>query len=187
MQTPFKIGVISALFWISIRLTFHFLGLFLSEPIPKVAVLLNILGLLTAISLGLFLHKKKETEESNALLDMKHAMSAGLPYVLLVGGFIYLYYGKINPECYQHQIAENDVAIERMVNNPKKLEQFKSQQVDAEVMTKDQIEKKLKENSRKGASAGFTATLSILAMLILSALYSMLTAIILRRFIFTKK
>jgi hypothetical protein len=111
-------------------------------------------------------------------------MSAGVPYVLMVSIFIYFFYAKINPEYYQHQIAENEIAIEKMVNDPIALEKFKSQQADAEVMTKQQIEKKLKQSNKQGASAGFTATLSTLALLILATLYSLLVTIIYRRIVF---
>jgi hypothetical protein len=187
MRITVKVGLIAATAWIIIRYSMHLAGLYLLSPAPAPAVLLNILGLLTAIVVGLYLHKKKETEESNALLDMKQAMSAGLPYVVVVGGFIYLYYGIINPECYQHQITEKDVEIERMVNDPKQLEAFKKQHEDAEVMTKEQIARKLKQNNNQWMSAGFTSTLAILAMLMLATIYSMLVTIVLRRFLFPRR
>jgi hypothetical protein len=181
-----KVGLIAAFTWIAIRYSMHLGGLYLLSPAPASAVFLNILGLLTAIVVGLYLHKKNETEESNALLDMKQAMSAGLPYVVLVGGFIYLYYSKINPECYQHQVAEKDVEIERMVNDPVQLASFKKQHEDAEVMTKEQIADKLKQNNAQWMSAGFTSTLAILALMMLATLYSMLVTIVLRRFFFPR-
>ncbi|MBP6089782.1 MAG: DUF4199 domain-containing protein [Crocinitomicaceae bacterium] len=182
MRITVKTGIISALSWIGIKMGIYYTGLFERTIIP--AVLLNILGLLACISIGLYLQKRRDTEETNTMIDLKNAMSAGVPYVLMVSIFIYFFYAKINPEYYQHQIAENEIAIEKMVNDPIALEKFKSQQADAEVMTKEQIEKKLKQSNKQGASAGFTATLSTLALLILATLYSLLVTIIYRRIVF---
>lgn len=184
MRITVKTGIISAAIWIGLKMSFFYLGLFEETIVP--AVLLNILGLLLAISIGLYLQKRKDTEETNAMYDIKNALAAGFPYVLIVSIFIYLYYAKINPEYYAHQVAENEMAIEKMVNNPVELEKFKKSQPDAEVMTKEEIELKLKESNKKGASAGFTATLSTLALLILATIYSILVTIIYRQILFKR-
>lgn len=184
MRITVKTGIISAAVWILIKMIFFYLGLFPDTIVPS--VMLNILGLLLAVSIGLFLQKRKDTEETNAMYDIKNAMSAGLPYILIVSIFIYFYYSKINPEYYAHQIAENEIAIEKMVNNPLELKKFKETQEDAEVMTKEEIEEKLKDSNKKGASPGFTATLSTLALLILSMLYSILVTVIYRQILFKR-
>jgi hypothetical protein len=184
MRITIKTGIISAAIWIGIKLSFFYLGVFQETIVP--AVLLNILGLLLSIAIGLFLQKRRDTEETNTMIDMKNGMSAGVPYVMIVSIFIYFYYSKINPEYYAHQIAENEIAIEKMVNDPIALQKFKESQEDAEVMTKEQIEGKLKDSNKKGASAGFTATLSTLALLILATLYSLLITIIYRRIMFKR-
>ena len=184
MRITIKTGIISAAIWIGIKLSFFYLGVFQETIVP--AVLLNILGLLLSIAIGLFLQKRRDTEETNTMIDMKNGMSAGVPYVMIVSIFIYFYYSKINPEYYSHQIAENEIAIEKMVNDPIALQKFKESQEDAEVMTKEQIEGKLKDSNKKGASAGFTATLSTLALLILATLYSLLITIIYRRIMFKR-
>jgi hypothetical protein len=103
---------------------------------------------------------------------------------MIVSIFIYFFYAKINPEYYAHQISENEVAIEKMVNDPVQLKKFQQEHEDAEVMTKEEIESKLKESNKKGASAGFTATLSTLALLVLATLYSLLVTIIYRQIVF---
>jgi hypothetical protein len=182
MRITVKTGIIAALCWIALKLSFFYLGLF--EDSIKAGVLTNILGVLVAISVGLFLQKMRDTEETNALLDMKNAMSAGLPYVLLVSIFIYFFYAKINPEYDRHQIAENEVAIEKMVNDPVQLQKFRNEMEDAEVMTKEEIEKKLKDSNRQGASPGFRSTLSVLALLVLATLYSILVTVIYRQVVF---
>ena len=182
MRITIKIGVISAICWIFIKMVFYYTGLFPDTIVPS--VMLNILGMLISIAVGLYLHKLRSTEESNTLLDIKNAMTAGIPYAVLVSVFIYFYYSQINPEYYLHQIAENEIAIEKMVNDPVELDKFKSEQPDAEVMTKEEIETKLKKSNRQGAAPGFTATLAMLALTVLATLYSLLVTIVYRRLIF---
>ncbi len=182
MRIAVKTGVITALCWITIKLVFHYTGLFSETIVPS--VLLNILGMLVSIAVGLYLHKLRSSEETNTLLDIKNAMTAGIPYAVIVSFFIYIYYSRINPEYYLHQIAENEIAIEKMVNDPVALAKFKNEQADAEVMTKEEIEAKLKKSNRQGAAPGFTATLAMLALTVLATLYSLLVTIIYRRLIF---
>lgn len=182
MRVTVKTGVITAFCWIIIKLVMFYTGLFPETIVPS--VMLNILGMLVSIAIGLYLHKRRITEESNTLLDIKNAMTAGIPYAVLVSVFIYFYYSQINPDYYLHQIAENEIAIEKMVNDPVALSKFKSEQPDAEVMTKEEIEAKLKKSNRQGAAPGFTATLAMLALTVLATLYSLLVTIIYRRLIF---
>jgi hypothetical protein len=182
MKTTVKVGVICALSWIAIKYIFFALDLFPGQMAPT--AMLNILGLLSAISIGLYIQKRRDTMETNALFDMKNAMSAGLPYVLIVSSFLYLFYTQINPEFVSHQIAEGEATIEKMIKDPKQMDKFRKENPDAEVMTDKQIEKRLKVNNKKGAAPGFTATLSILALLLLATLYSLLVTMIYRQIVF---
>lgn len=184
MRITVKTGIIAAAIWIVIKLSFFYLGLFEDTIVP--AVLLNILGLLLSIAIGLFFQKMRDTEETNTLIDIKNAMSAGVPYAIIVSVFIYFYYAKINPEFDQRQIANNEVEIEKLVNNPVELDKFRKSQPDAEVMTKEQIEEKLKEGNRQGASPGSRTTLATLALLILATIYSLLITIIYRKIMFKR-
>lgn len=184
MRITLKVGIIAAFAWILIKLAFFYFGWSPNSMVPT--VMLNILFLLIAISVGLFLQKLRDTEDTNALLDMKNGLSAGFPYVVIVSVFIYFYYSKINPEYYAHQVAENELAIEKMVNDPVQLKKFQRENSDAEVMTKYEIEFRLKENVRRGGTASFTATLATLSLLVLATLYSILVTIILRKIVFQK-
>jgi hypothetical protein len=112
MRITVKTGIISAAIWILIKLAFFYLDISNDSIVPL--VMLNILGLLLAIAIGLYLQKIRETEETNTMVDLKNGMSAGLPYVLMVSIFIYFYYTKINPDYYAHQIAENEITIEKI-------------------------------------------------------------------------
>jgi len=182
MRTTIKIGIFAAVTWIIFKMVLFALGV--ADQTTVIAVLTNIFMLLSSISIGLYLQKRHETEETNAMVDLKNAMSAGVPYVVITCLFLYFYYAKINPEYYARQIANKEYEIKKMIEDPKALAKFKKEFPDAEVMTKQQIERKLVENNKKGASAGFTSTLATLALLILSTFYSILVTIIFRKIVF---
>jgi hypothetical protein len=182
MRITVKIAIYAAFLWIAFKMTLFVIGV--ADQTTTIAVLANIFMLLVAISTGLYVQKRSETDETNAMVDLKNALSAGVPYVVLTCLFIYFYYSKINPEYYAHKVANKEYEIKRMVNDPKLLKEFKKDFPDAEVMSKKQIENKLVENNKKAASPGFTSTLATLALLILATLYSILLTIIFRKFIF---
>lgn len=182
MRITIKIALIFSALWISIKYLFFYTGITGHDRVP--ATLINVFLLLSAITVGLYLQKRRDTEDTNAMIDLKNAMSSGVIYSVIVSAFIYLYYTKIDPEFIAHQLAEREVEIHKMVNDEKRLAAFKKEHADAEIMTKDQIEKRLLKSNREGASAGFTSTLSTLALLILSAFYSILVTIIMRKVVF---
>ena len=66
MRITLKTGLIAALVWIVIKLLFFFNGWNTQDTLP-VVIMINILGLLLAIAIGLYLQKKRDTEGSNTL------------------------------------------------------------------------------------------------------------------------
>jgi hypothetical protein len=185
MRITVKIGIITAFAWIGIKMIFHYFSTIDTiEDIVPIA-LLNILGLLLAIAIGLFIQKMRDTEGTNALLDIKNAMTAGIPYVIIVSVFIYVYYNNINPEFYKHQIAEKNIAVQKMVNNPKQLALYKKNNPETEVMTNEQIIKRESDNENINP-AKTQAILTLLALTVLSTIYSLLVTMIFRRILFKR-
>jgi len=182
MRTTVKIGIFAAVTWIIFKMVLFALGV--ADQTTVIAVLTNIFMLLSSISIGLYLQKRHETEDTNAMVDLKNAMSTGVPYVVITCLFLYFYYTKINPEYYARQIANNEYKIHKMVEDPIALAKFKKEFPDAEVMTREQIERKLVENNRNAGSAGYTSTLATLALLILATFYSIILTIIFRKIFF---
>lgn len=82
MKITVKVGIVTAIVWMICKITPFALGYDLQTIAPF--VLLNILGVLVSISLGLFLHKRSDNGESNLLTDVKNAMSAGVHYAFLL-------------------------------------------------------------------------------------------------------
>lgn len=182
MRITIKVALLFASIWISIRLIFFFSN---SIEMSLVApTLLNIFCLLGAITVGLFLQKRRDIEETNTMIDLKNAMTSGVIYSVIVSAFLYLYYTRIDPEYIERKIAKNEIEIHNLITNKHKLAQFKKAHPDAEVMTDQQIEKRLIESNLQGASAGYTSTLATLALLVLSAFYSIMITIIMRKVVF---
>lgn len=183
MRITVKAGLIAAAVWILIKMLFFFNGWNTPEMLP-VLIMLNILGILVAIAVGLYIQKRNDTEGSNSLRDIKNAMTAGVPYAVIVSIFLYFYYDKIDPEFNQRLIAEREMAILEGMDTPEELQQIRSSNPDFEVMTKEEIYEKLSENNKTLYTAQFTMTVGLLAMLVLSTFYSILITVIYRKLIF---
>ncbi len=176
-----KVGIGFALAWCTVKYL-----MYLYDPFSEihVAVMINILFLLLSISIGLYLLKSKSSEESNALLDIKNGLRAGLPYVILVSLFIYVYYAKINPEYTQRLVNNRLFEMEQKLNDPNTLEEFKAANPKYELKTKEEIFKEMKESPENILSPGFTTTVSLLSLLLLAVLYSILVTVVYRRIVF---
>ena len=182
MNNSVKIGLGFAAAWCVVKYVSY-----LIEPLPAnimPTVLINILFLLSAIVVALYQIKRSATENGNLLDDIKNGLKAGVPYAVVVSLFIYVYYTKINPEYNQHQIAETEVQIGKLINDPVEFKRLKESNPSFEVMTKEQLFKEMQKGPKGFYNANSTMTLSLLAMLLLSTLYSILVAIVLRRIVF---
>lgn len=150
------------------------------------AILTNILFLLSAISFGLFFHKRKETESNNALGDIKNGLSAGLPYTVIVSVFLYFYYTKIDPEFNRHQRSEAAMQLEKLLNDPEEFAKMKASNADFEVMSKEQIRDSIITNQEAMYSPQAVTTIGLLGMLLLATVNSIFVTIVFRRLIFPR-
>jgi hypothetical protein len=183
MKNSVLIGVFFAFIWGAIKFLFH---TDLNKAINPF-VLLNIFFLLTAIALGLFLVKKKEGYLSGDVIsDFKKAMGIGLPYTLIVTGFIYYYYSTFNPMYVENKINQTYILIDKAINNPKELVKLKKQKPEFEVMSKEELRKELKKGPKNMYSAKATGLLSLLSMLLLTTFYSLIISLIYRKILFKK-
>ncbi len=184
MKPTVKFGLIFAAIWIGFKLV-----LFSTLTGPdrynlQPAILTNILCLLLAITLGLYFHKRKATEQSNALGDIKSAMGAGMVYTIIVTFFLYFYYSKIDPEYNQHQRSEAAMQVDKMLQDPEEFKKLKASNADFEVMSKAEIRASLLTNQEALYSTQAVTTISLLGMLMLATVNSILITIVMRRVIF---
>ncbi len=182
MRVTVKTGLIAALAWILIKMITFYTGITGANVVPL--VMLNILGVLLAISIGLFLHKRKVGEESNLLTDIKNGMSAGVPYAVIVSLFLYVFYAKIDPEYNQHRIAEFETGLLKELNDPELFQQLKDSNPEFEVKTKEEIYESIMQGPRSFFKASSTMVISMLSLLLLATLNSIFVSIVYRRLIF---
>ena len=184
MRITVKIGLLFAALWISLKLILFATVTGAARYDMTFAIMTNIFCLLMAITLGLYLHKRKETEYSNALGDIKNAMSAGVPYTIIVSIFLYFYYTKIDPAYNQHQRSEAAMQLEKLLDNPTDLKAMRESNAEFEVMSKDQIRESIVSNQRAMYSAQAVTTISLLGMLILATFNSIFITIVMRKLVF---
>lgn len=176
-----KIGIGFAVAWCLIKYIY-----FLYDPLAEIKpmVMVNILFMLSAIAVSLYLVKRNATEETNALIDIKNAMRAGFPYTIVIALFLYIYYEKINPEYNQHQISEMNYQMKTVIDDPDKLEELRSSNEGFEVKTKEEILREMQKGPKAFYTSFAVTTLSLLSMLVLSVLYSILVTTVYRRIVF---
>ncbi len=185
MRVTIKTGILFAVIFMLVKLSF--LGMGKSNEMLVPAVMTNILLLLSAISVGLYLEKRKETEESNALRDVKNGMVSGVIYAALVSVFIYFYYAKIDVDFNKHQIAEQEILLEKTMKNPKELIKLKASNEAFETMTNKELKRHFQKSLRANYSPKSVSTVSLLAMLLLSTLNSIFVTAVYRKIVFSKR
>lgn len=182
MKITVKTGLLFAAAWIVVKLIMFMTGITGHNVVP--GAMINILFLLLSIAVGLYLYKRNSEEQGNALLDIKNAMSAGVPYTIVVSVFIFFYYKSINPEFNRHQIAESEMFIKKSLDDENELKKLRASHEEFEVLTKDEIFEELRKGPQSFYNPTATMTVSLLAMLVLSTFYSLLVTIIYRRIVF---
>lgn len=181
MRIAVRTGLYFALGWILVKMSMYSFGM-MDSQIP--GAMINIFFLLAAISTGLYLTKLRNKEQSNALGDIKSAMTAGLPYTLIVSGFLYFFYGNIDREFTDHKITERITAIEKELAKPGEWEKFKKENPDYETYSQAQF---LSEETTKIKAANAPRSILIMSLLgglMLGTFYSILVTAIMRRIIF---
>lgn len=182
MRITVLTGLIAAVVFIIVKMIF-----FYTQPIGydiTPLVLINLFLLITAIGVGLFIQKMRDTEESTGLRDIKNGMTAGVPYAVVIGIFLYFYYEKIDPEYYQHKLAEKEYAIDKDLNSPGGLQKLKKQNPDFEVLSKEEIKEQAMGAARSTINPTATMVVSLLGLIVMSTMNSIFITIIYRRIVF---
>lgn len=186
MRITLKVGIISAFAWILVKLSIFGMGISIEKSINP-SILINMLFVVLAISIGLYLQKRSDTDEGNALNDMKNGMSAGIPYAIIVSIFLYFYYAKINPEFTQHKISEGHTELLKKMKDPIKYKQLKNSNPDYEISTDKQIIKNEMNSLKSIWNAKSVSVLTLLALTMYSTFNSIIITIIYRKIVFKRK
>lgn len=151
----------------------------------QVTGLLNNFFLLSAIALGLFFEKRKEGfGEGTAMTDIKHAVTAGAPYVLIVSLFMFYYYDTINPEFIETRVEERVDLIYNDMQRESYVDSLKVNKPEFRTRTDEEILREAKREIESNLSPKSMLVFSLLGMLILAVTYAILLTLVFRKVLF---
>lgn len=179
MKVSVKTGAICAAIWILAKLTMFYAGMN-DSLVP--GIMLNTFLMLAAIAIGLYLTKVKQ-DDSNTLTDIKDAMSASLPYTVILSAFMYMYYDGIDTEFLEHRNSERMTAIEKSIEG-EQWDIFRKENPNFETMSREEYLTQQQENTDLFLSPKSVALMNLLGGLVLGTFYSIFVAIIYRRVVF---
>ena len=174
---PVQSGLVAALILIEIKLIALSLGFSLYDINPFVFI--NMFLVTGSIAFSLYQIKRHE-DDSNFLNDVKNGMTAGIPYTIVVGVFLYFYYQSIFPDYTQSKLDY----IEQELNNPDKINEIKSSNSDLSNKSTSEIKTLMMSNTETMYSAKFTMVITLLGLTIFSAINSLIISFIYRRIVF---
>lgn len=183
MRPALKIGVFFAGGWIAIKLIFLSFNIFQDNIL--VPGLVNNLFLLLAISIGIFLEKKQEGYGKSAPLDdIKRGLVAGVPYILLVCGFMYFYYQDLHPQYIQNKVETRMDVIYHQMENPVYMDSLRIKNEDFRGLTKDDILAKIKTDTTATLSAKSLFVFALLGLLMMAATYAVFVTLVYHKVLF---
>lgn len=183
MRPSVRFALLFAGIFVAVKLIFMELNVF--QDNIQVPGLINNFLLLTAISLGLLYEKKREGfGEGGPMSDIKNALRAGAPYVLLVSAFIYFYYDTINPTFVESGIEVRMDMIYKDMERESYVDSLKMHRSEFQVLTDEEILREAKREIESNLSPRTMFTFSLLGLLILAVSYSILITLIYRKILF---
>lgn len=183
LRPALKFSLLFAGLWIALKMIFMAYNLF-QEDI-QVTGLLNNFFLLSAIALGLFFEKRKEGfGEGTAMTDIKHAVTAGAPYVLIVSLFMFYYYDTINPEFIETRVEERVDLIYNDMQRESYVDSLKVNKPEFRTRTDEEILREAKREIESNLSPKSMLVFSLLGMLILAVTYAILLTLVFRKVLF---
>ncbi len=178
MKVYVKIGLVFAFLWILIKFSFFSFKVFLTTLEPF--VFLNMLFVTAAISIALYLKKRKQSEYGSFMDDIKTAMIPGVIYTLVVSVFIYFYYQHIYPEFNTDKISQMEVRMQ----DKKNINDVRKSNPSLENKSDEEIKEQVLQSISNYYSAKFTMTISLLGLLVYATLNSIVLSLIFRKVIF---
>lgn len=180
MRPAVRIALLFSGAWIALKLMFWGLGIF-QDDIVKPG-LINNLFLLSAISFGLYYEKQKEGfGEGTPLSDIKNALASGAVYVLIVSGFMYIYYENINPTFIDNRVETRMDSIYAEMESDGYIDSLRVHNPDFKVLTKEEIYREIQTDTMSALSARTLFVFSLLGLIVLAMSYSIFCTVIFRK------
>lgn len=183
MRPALKMGIYFAGGWMIVK--FIFLSFNIFQDGILIPGLINNLFLLLSISVGLFLEKKKEGYgKGTPLSDIKAGLVAGVPYIVLVSGFMFFYYSSIHPQYIENKVEQRMDAVYHQMKNPAYLDSIRAKNDDFRGLSKDDILHKIKKNTEATLSPKALFVFSLLGLLLMSVTYAIFVTLVFQKVLF---
>jgi len=180
MRPAIKFALLFSGAWIALKLVLLSLNVF-QEDVVKPG-LINNLFLLLAISFGLYAEKKSEGfGVGTPLSDIKRALSAGAPYVLIVSVFMYFYYDTINPSFIENRVTERMDIIYSEMESEAYIDTLRLHNPEFRVMSKEEITRDIKSDTESALSARTLFVFSLLGLMVMALTYAIFITLIFRK------
>lgn len=182
MKIPVRVAFVCTLVSILITLTFFYLEK--SEWWFNKGAMINMFLLLTSLSVGVFLTKKKEGYIERAFLeDLKVTMQGGIMFTVLISFFTYFYYSKIEVSLLEKFRVEKQEAKLALVPNEEAYLEMQKENI----IYKDKTYMDFLENEEDKGNYSMNPTLIALIHtvvgMILTLFFSIFATIILRKIV----
>ena len=183
MRPAVKMALLFSGAWILLKFILLSINVF-QEDVVKPG-LINNLFLLLAISVGLYLEKQKEGFGTGTpLSDIKKALTAGAPYVLIVSIFMFFYYDTINPEFIDNRVSERMDIIYNEAQDEAYVDTLRVHNPEFRVMTTDEIIRDIKSDTESALSAKTLFVFSLLGLMVMALTYAIFITLIYRKILF---
>lgn len=183
MKKSLQISLVLVVLWIAFKLFFFYIDK--SEMSFNPGVMLNVLFILIAASLGIYLARKENNfAPTHFLDDFKNAMKSSIIYVILISGFIYFYYSNIDHAYMERRIAEKIELAKEQTSTPEKYQELKENNPNLKNIKADKYVENVKKDAQTIHSAYVQSTLSLLSLFVLSLIYALGVTFIFRKIVF---
>jgi hypothetical protein len=180
MRPAIKFALLFSGAWIALKLILLALDVFQDDVVKP--GLINNLFLLLAVSLGLYFEKRNEGFGTGTpLTDIKRALSAGAPYVLIVSVFMYFYYDTINPSFIENRVTERMDIIYSEMESEAYLDTLRVHNPEFRVMTKEEITRDIKTDTESALSPNTLFVFSLLGLMVMALTYAIFITLIFRK------
>ncbi|RYM32748.1 hypothetical protein ERX46_11830 [Brumimicrobium glaciale] len=180
MRPAIKMALLFSGAWILLKFILLSINVF-QEDVVKPG-LINNLFMLLAISFGLYFEKKKQGfGVGTPLSDIKNALSAGAPYVLIVSVFMFFYYDTINPSFIDNRVTERMDSIYAEAQDEAYVDTLRIHNPEFRVMTTDEIIREIKSDTESALSAKTLFVFSLLGLMVMALTYAIFITLIFRK------
>lgn len=187
IKNPTHIGAVFALIWIIIKLAMF---QFRIEGRWEIGIILNLILLPLVIFFGLRMFRAQAKAKGEQLVvfmqDLKAALRPSALYCLIVGVFLFMYYGKIDREFINELHKDRMEMLDKAITESGGWAEYKksikpTDDFDPLHETQEAYTDKVQQNVETIISPFTAGTASILSLLMLSIVYSLFFTILYRK------